>query len=201
MLLIAQVGVVYGADANMSPSVKLKDGVPVLILPDSLSRFIIQQYPKLRLPARSDMTGSWARFIENAAVPYACWGFFDDKEKTDIALILLGKGEWRVLAFHPLNDGQYAVLPLEGYPGSTEDFTKAHVPQEFSLFTVKAGQSLVIGGKEIPDTKHPHDAVAFFSVTDLQTGILYQWMPPEKHPKEGFRYGDYIASVFGALSD
>jgi hypothetical protein len=90
---------------------------------------------------------------------------------------------------------------LEGYSGTSEDFAKAHAPQEFFLRTIKAGHSVVIDGKDVPDTKHPYDAIAFFELADPQTGILYQWLPPEKNPKEEYRYGDYVPSVFGSLSD
>ncbi len=199
--LIIGVGVSPVRAAEETPHIVVKENIPTIVLPNPLKRFIGKQYPSLHLPTKADLTGPWAAFNKKGSVPYACWGHFDDRGETDVALILLGQKGWRVLAFHPLGNDQYAVLPLEGYAGSTEDFTKAHAPQEFYLYTVKAGESVVIYGKKIPETEHKHDAVAFFSLKDPETGILYQWMPPGKNPKEEYRYGDYIPSVFGALSD
>ncbi len=201
MLLLTASGIAYGLDTSEQPRVEVKGGAPALVLPNSLVRFISQQYPDLRVPTRTDILGPWATFNRKDAVPYACWGRFDDKGKTDVALILLGKEEWHIFAFHPLENGQYAVLPLEDYSGSTKDFTRAHSPQEFYVSNLKAGETLIIGGKKIPETQHAHDAVAFFSLKDPQTGILYQWMPARKADKLEYRYGLYIASIFGALSD
>src|SRR5262249_35344254 len=145
------------------PRVEIRNGSPTLILPESLIAFIHQRYPDLRIPTRADLSGHWSTFDKKNSVPYACWGQFDDKGKIDIALILLGKEEWRVLAFHPLKNDQYAVLPLEDYAGTTKGFSKAHLAQEFQLFNVQSDRPLIVEGKEIPDTRHHHDAVAFFS--------------------------------------
>ena len=201
IVLLMSVGVGALQAVDETPQIAVKDGVPTVVLPNPLSRFIATQYPNLHLPTKADLTGPWAMFIKKRTVPYACWGQFDDRGKTDVALLLLGEKGWRVLAFHPLENGQYAVLPLEGFAGSTEEFTKAHSPQEFHIYTIKAGESVVIEGKKIPETEHTHDSIAFFSLKDPQTGILYQWMPRGDSTKEEYRYGLYIASVFGALSD
>ncbi len=201
MFLAGTAGAAFGADESSSPRIEVTKGAPTLVLPDSLSRFINKQYPNLRVPKAADMTGPWAAFDNKNTVPYACWGHFDDKGRTDIALILLGKGRWQALSFHPLEQDQYAVFPLEGYAGSTEDFTQAHAPQEFYIYTLKAGDSLVLQGKKVPETTYNHDAIEFFSLKDPQTGILYQWRPRGTSDKPEYRYGLYIAFVFGALSD
>jgi hypothetical protein len=188
-------------DSPGVPRVEKIGGIASLVLPDSLMRFISQRYPNLRVPTPSDMTGAWATFDRKGTVPYACWGHFDDKGQTDIALILLGKEEWRVLAFHPIENGQFAVLTLEDYGGSRDDFSHAHRPQEFYIYTLSAGNTLEVKGKKITDTTHGHDSVVFLSLNDPETGILYQWMPPGPSPRPEYRHGLYIAYVFGALSD
>jgi hypothetical protein len=191
---------IYAVD-NGLPRIEIKNNSAILVLPNSLKQYISQQYPELRVPTPADMRGLWANFKKTNGVPYACWGHFDDKNRTDIALILLGKEEWRVLAFHPLENDQYAVLPLEDYVWTTKEFTSAHPPQDFYLFCLKTGKNLVLDGEFISKAKHPHDSAAFVSLKDPKTGILYQWMPPTASDQSEYRYGVYVAHVFGALSD
>jgi hypothetical protein len=177
--------------------------MPVLQVPSRLEQFIKSKFIDLRIPGKDDLTGPWATWKGKPEVPYACWGDFNGDGLTDIGLILLGKGYWRVLAFHQLKDGGYVPLRLEDFPGpSDEEYTREHAAQEFRLFTLKAGKPVEIKGQSYPVTVTNHDTIGLFMVRDPSSGLHYHWFAAPDSTDPEFRlYGMYGTVAFGELTD
>lgn len=187
---------------NPLPKVVLDGGMPTLELPPTLNQLIKKRFPDLRVPGKEDMTEGWSAYRGKELVPYACWGDFNGDGLTDVALILIGKGYWRLLAFHLEKDESYLPFKLGDFPGPDDiEFTKAHPPQEFNLFTLKAGQPVHINGKMI-NTESKYDTVNLFMIHDASSGIQYEWtqMPQSKDASHRL-HGFYGVSAWGQLTD
>src|SRR5258708_587277 len=174
--------------ANPLPQVVLEEGVPVLQLPERLAEFIQAKFPDLRVVGKEDMTGGWATFRGKREVPHGSWGAFNGDGLTDVALILLGKGYWRLLAFQQLKDGSYAALKLEEFPGPDDlEYTQIHPAQDYYLATLKAGELIRLAGKPLQETGPKHDAITFFMVKDASSAILYEWTAATDAENADFR--------------
>ena len=122
LLAVACVGSGGAAtDAKaLTPAVVTKEGVKALIIPPPLASLIKKEYPEYRIPTREDMTGAWAGGA-HGAFPFAAWGDFDGNRRVDIALILLGDGDWELVVFHQGEHGVYRSFPLLSLPNPGAD--------------------------------------------------------------------------------
>lgn len=170
------------------------------VLPPALSKFIANRFPDLRLPGRSDMTGGWARYSKGGSAPYACWGDFNGDGRRDVALILLGREAWELLAFHARDDGGYDVLEPHGFPGAPGSFERAIPAQKLRLFTIKKGARLKVGLEAQPP--YEYDSFAAALIADTSSVVHFEWVAlSDSKREEDRRLGTYTASRFNDLTD
>ena len=171
------------------PTIEVKDGQPVLVLPERMKEFLENYFYDFRLPGPQDMTGEWTSYKTD--VPYAAWGDFNGDGRLDLALILIGKERWRLVELHQTADGFFKEVDIEGSLPGQEDFTRDKEVQNYRVFVVPAGQKLVIDGNPIEATEHKYDSIAFFSLKPPDSGMLCQW-----NPESGFhstqRFNDFV---------
>lgn len=180
-----------GVDATgHTPKIVVREGKPVLVLPESLTSYIKTQYPSFRVPTAEDMTGAWAPYLDRMdAVPYATWGDFNGDGLTDVALILIGQGRWKNVAFHQTARHTYEAQRLGYFPGPDKRFVRVHPPQRFILYTLKAGEKLKFGEKHVDVSQHQFDSIFFGLSKDPTSAIQYQW-EPDPNFYSANRYGD-----------
>jgi hypothetical protein len=155
--------------------VNLKNGVPVLVLPERTKEFLKDYFYDYRLPGPEDMTGEWASFKDD--VPYAAWGDFNGDGRFDLALILIGQERWRLVELHQTADGLFKEVDIEGsFPGH-EDFTLDKQVQDYRVFVVPAGEKLIVDGKPDEASEYKYDSVAFFSLKTPDSGMRCRWNP------------------------
>ncbi len=170
-----------------TPMVILKAGTPVLELPESLAALIVAKFPGLRIPTVDDMTGAWAAFSKREAVPYACLGDFNGDGLNDVALILIGKDSWKNVAFHRTSGDGWESLKLGKFAGRDKEFTRQNPPQEFRLYTLKAGEKLKIGARIVERSKYKFDSIAFYGLGTRDSLIHYKW---------NAKHNLYVATVY-----
>ena len=190
LLLLANSLAVRASDD--SPKILLRENKPVLVLPESLTQYIKAKYPNLRVPNVEDMTADWATYLKKDTVPYACWGDFNGDGMTDVALILIGKQRWRLLAFNQTDEHTYEALRLGHFPGPDRSFTRHHPLQNFYIYTLEAGKKLKVGEELVGHTQHEFDSIAFFRLGEPADGILYRWRTKNNL---------YGVTRFGGLTD
>lgn len=188
------------AEGNM-PKVVVEGERPLLVLPEALMRYIRVKFPDYRIPTKEDMTGEWGTYQKKDAVPYACWGDFNGDGLTDVALILIGKDQWRLVAFHQTAEGTYVASgKVVRFMGPDEIFYRRNPPQRFHIYTIKAGDVLKVGDKAAFNTPYQFDSIAFFLIGDPASGIHSVWRAaPESRNEEIRLYGIYTQTNFGAL--
>jgi hypothetical protein len=95
-----------------------KDGMPALILPESLKAAMRKYNARMQLPQWRDY-GAYAddyRGNDPHSVPWAAWGDFDGNGRTDVALYMHDAEYriWKAVAYHQRRDGGWrAHLILE----------------------------------------------------------------------------------------
>jgi hypothetical protein len=157
------------------PMVKLKDGIPLLVLPERTKEFLEGYFYDYRLPGPQDMTGEWALYKND--VPYAAWGDFNGDGRLDLALILIGQERWRLVELHQTVDGLFKEVDIEGSLPGQEDFTRNKKVQDYRVFVVPAGERLVVDGSPVEASEHKYDSVAFFSIKAPDSGMHCCWNP------------------------
>ncbi len=183
-----------GVDATgHTPKIVLREDKPVLVLPESLTSYIKTQYPSFRVPNAEDMTGAWAPYLDRMdAVPYATWGDFNGDGLTDVALILIGQGRWKNVAFHQTARHTYEAQRLGYFPGPDKRFVRVHPPQRFILYTLKAGEKIKFGEEFDDISQHQFDSIAF-ALSEDPTGVMqYKWAP---------EYNFYSVIAYGGMRD
>jgi hypothetical protein len=171
------------------PTVGVKDGKPVLVLPERMKEFLEDYFEDYRLPGPQDMTGGWASYKNE--VPYAAWGDFNGDGRLDLAMILIGKERWRLAELHQTADGLFKEVDIEGSLPGHEDFTRYNKVQNYRVFIVRAGERLVIDGNPVEGSDHKYDSVAFFSIKPSDSGMHCRW-----NPERGFhstqRFNNFV---------
>jgi hypothetical protein len=147
----------------------------ILVLPESLRKFIKTQFPNLRIPAAEDNSSRWASYSEKGLIPYSCLGDFNGDGLKDVALLLIGKGEWRTIAFHQTSENSWKWLKLERFPGSDKLFKQKNRPQEFYLYTLKTGMKLMLGERVLDRSVYQYDTIAFYRFGDSKNVMQYRW--------------------------
>ena len=189
-------------DRDAAPKIVLAGGKPALILPARLKDLIKTELPGFHLPARKDMVKAWAAYAKKDSLPYVCWGDFNGDGRTDVILILIGKDDWRLFAFHQTAEGGYHFLEPDGFPGPAGAFPKNNAAQEFYIYTVKAGEELKAGGTALIDYKAKLDTFGFFFLKNKESGLLFEWAEsPESEDKKIRKHGYYGASGFNDMTD
>ena len=200
LLLIIAIPSSIEAQSNI-PQVVVKDGSPVLVLPDSLIAFIAESYPGFRVPTKEDRTGEWATYSKADAVPYACWGDFNGDGLTDVALMLIGNDGWRLVAFNQKVNGTYVDHKVIGFPGEEKNWYRYNPPQRFQVYTVKAAEAFKVGDRASFYSRYEFDSIAFMSLGDPTSGKHSIWnaAPNSRHEKTRL-YGIYLDESFGELN-
>ncbi len=132
------------------PEIVVENGIPVLRLPDSLIALIDTTFPSFRVPDNTDLTGSWATWIELETVPYAVVGDFNGDGLTDVALILVNDTAFRQAIF--LKEAGSYVLALD--EGNTFDPPGGQLGRLQSIYLrlLPQGQEEVYAGPTEEDT-------------------------------------------------
>lgn len=184
VLIVAALAVVslyvfdMGAtDANsQNPKVRLVGDVPVLELPDTLQAFIRKEFPDFRVPDAGDISGGWAETVTKGVLPYVCMGDFNKDGNEDVALLLIGEHRWRTFAFHQMKDGTWRKLRLERLPGTNAYSMKLNPPQQFHLYTLKAGDKVKVGELDWDRSVYKFDTILFSRLKNPTRVMQYRWV-------------------------
>ena len=157
------------------PEIVVENGIPVLRLPDRLITLIAKTFPSFRVPDNTDLTGSWATWIELETVPYAVVGDFNGDGLTDVALILVNDTAFRQAIF--LKEAGSYVLALD--EGNTFDPPGGQLdkPQSMFLRLLLQGREEVYAGPTEEDTVRftPEFDSIEFGVMESSGGDITFW--------------------------
>lgn len=92
-----------------------------------------------RVPGSADISGDWVDFNEPGRLPFVTWADYDGNGMTDVMLLLLGEGRWRLAVFEQVSGGRYNSQVLFDLPiGKIRSDNEP--PQRYYIKTLKKGE-------------------------------------------------------------
>ncbi len=144
-----------------APSISKSEQGMVLNLPQSVIDSLRRDFPGFRVPATADVKGAWASEWARGVPAFAAWGDYDGNRLTDVAILLLGEGEWKFVVLNQVSLGQYTSRILNGGP-ITQSPVNLGRPEAIVLRTLPKGRPIRIGSDEEAVTlKYANDAIEF----------------------------------------
>ncbi len=80
-------------------------------LPEGVRALVAKDFPTLRIPDDTDITYEW--LIEEGGDPFVSRADLDGNGLEDIALVLLGASEWKIVVFNQTSRGVFATAFVE----------------------------------------------------------------------------------------
>jgi hypothetical protein len=157
-------------------------------LPPRLLTAVAENFPQYHVPAGIDLTGLWAKAVQEGSLPFLCHGDFNGDGLDDYAIVLIAQNNWRFVIFEQRPGGEFLPgyiarphLPAE-LPKAGEN-TSIEAPQELILEKLAKGQ---VWAPEAGD--EPYEV-------KLQTdGIIL-------HDRKKLRYADLDATTLVSFAN
>jgi hypothetical protein len=184
ILFFSSCAISVGAGVD-TPRIIQKNDKPVLLVPESLTKYIKATFPGFRIPTGTDIVGKWATYSKKDAVPYACLGDFNGDGRTDVALILMGKDTWRIVAFQRMAEdgwewGKLSRHRLPIYPNFL---------QGVHIYTLKAGQMIIRDGESEDSSKEEFDSIIYTDITEKPDRIeQHSWYKRDVYGHTAYNY-------------
>lgn len=174
------------AKKDQVPRIQLSGRGELLILPEKLSQLIREHLTGFRVPEPKDCTGNWDQDTDAGNLPYAVWGDFQGRGRTDVALILLGNREWKLAVFHQHASGFNIAYSNRRKIDAPDALVRS--PQTLSLKLVAKGKPYVLGtiskaGKEEQRYSFAVDAIEF---SGLETFLSLRYWKEGKYQSMDF---------------
>jgi len=119
------------------PQIVLAGNKPELLLPQSLRSLLKEHYPRLRIASDADFDRDIQEvYREERLLPFACSGDFNGDGLTDVALILVGRGSFKIISFHQTASGSWKPFVFRETSGDSPV-----LPIGFCLRLVKPGKT------------------------------------------------------------
>jgi hypothetical protein len=148
-------------ESDSAPSISRSEKGMALNLPQAVIDSVRRDFPGYRVPATADLKGAWASEWAKGVPAFAAWGDYDGNRLTDVAILLLGEGEWKFVVLNQVSLGQYKSRILNGGP-ITQSAVNLGRPEAIVLKTLPKGRSIRIGSNEEAVTlKYSNDAIEF----------------------------------------
>ena len=137
-------------------------------VPAGVRDALVADYPGFRIPASEDLVGGWQTPEPGQSPPLVCRGDFDGNGLVDVALLALGEGEWRLIAFNQISPGTFKPYGLGPFTGA--HWTAHNAPQQFRLEALSVGDAVSIDGKVVENSRR-----AFGTIVFLRSGGKEVW--------------------------
>ena len=144
-------------------------------IPSSIKVLIEKEFASYRIPKQKDIQGVWKDRIDQKRSTYYTSGDFDGNGLEDLAMILLGQKDWKLVAFHQISKGQYKAYPFGTFVGDDQLFTVEHSTQRFYLSTLKKCQKPGTKGKEWSSSTFLYDTILLIENESSPSAQLYRW--------------------------
>lgn len=116
-------------------------------LPPGLLAAVAENFPQYHVPAGSDLSGLWAKAVQEGTTPFLCHGDFKGDGLDAYAIVLIAQNNWRFVIFEQRPGGEFLPayvarprLPTE-LPKSSAENTEIEAPQELILEKLAKGQA------------------------------------------------------------
>jgi hypothetical protein len=135
-----------GVPSAGSLDVSVGRTVPGMPLPTGLQASIDANFPGYRIPGRKDIIGGWAIEKKPTDLSFLCRGDFNGDGIEDVAIILVGEQNWRLVIFEKDGQERHQVV-FVARPKSKAELGKnweqqmLSDPQQLLLRTVRKGET------------------------------------------------------------
>ena len=191
-IVVWACGPALGA-VDVEPRIEVKDGTPVVVLPDSLKAAMRKYNSKMQLWEWSEYDPDlvkWFRKEYPKAVPWATWGDFDGNGRTDVVLQMCAADArlFKLVTSHQRPDGGWRPHLLGQYRRGAND--PPIVNGISCLILAPGGQSIhywpeydkakqVRTESDLPRMWLQHDAIT--NVAFGKVAVTYYWKRGKYH--------------------